>query len=155
MQIIADGYLRPRPAACPAAEKPIVWFTMHQVAEPSIAKAVRTSSGITRLTLRQTHEQGGGLWRFGIVPEALLGWRKLRVAAGITRDEARKAEAMVRGYELSILSWLGSLEPMPIDSCIVQAIHVRDSLDAWEGVPDARQWREDALTDAIRQELPR
>jgi len=130
--ILRDGFIRGA-TAVPTGDRPIIWFSLRQIWEPTATKGRMFAGERPDLTLAEMIDEGHGLWRFGVPKIDLLAWKPLQQKAAISRDMARVLvrEAQRAGTDPKF--WYGSLEPVAVDRCEIQCI-LRHG-DGWGGLP--------------------
>jgi hypothetical protein len=119
--ILEDGFLRPATAGVMPPEKPIVWFSKNQLWEATANKMFRATDGTLRFGTRETtREMGGGLFRFGLPTEELRRWTELQREALIPTRTKRSLVNAAKKDGSNPYDWLGTLEPVQIDRCIIE-----------------------------------
>lgn len=153
VDVIAAGELRP--SAPFIGMRGAVWFSTRQDVEPSIVKLRPAPGGPRLLSVLETHQQGAGLWRFGMPADQLLPWADLRAAVGITRHQARALEGWARKQGADVADWLGVVGVVSLDRLVVERLPHRYRLHGWKSVPDPQAYRDETLAEAIRLEFER
>jgi hypothetical protein len=113
--IVADGYIRPATSLVPPGERPVVWFSTNQFWEYTANKGwwdeIDGKSGT--LTMQQTAERCGGLFRFGVLHEdAPYDWRQIRQLSGMSTRMANGLHKVATAAGASPREWRGSFEPV-------------------------------------------
>ena len=70
--------------------------------------------------MKQTIEQGGGGWRFGLPTEKLICYRQLISVARIARERAKGLERSGKRTSADPNNWWGSIEPVKVSDCIIE-----------------------------------
>jgi len=107
-----DAQLKPTSAYIAEREKPILWFSMDQVWEPTACKATEELGVIKRLTKNETFQLGCGLVRFGVDPHILIPWPKIGHMARMSKriQKSLTREGIRQGANPCL--WMGTLEPV-------------------------------------------
>jgi len=71
-------------------------------------------------TLEEMAAGQGGLWRFGVPASTLLPWGRLRDAARIRPKVQQELISAASKCGADPYDWMGSIEPVPLERCIVQ-----------------------------------
>lgn len=124
--IVEDRVIRPASTGVKPPELPIVWFSLDQNFERTARKGLLTEAGQFRTaSIQETQELGGGLVRFGLDAEILIPWRggALRKASRMRYPTAKKLEAAGIQQGAQPFEWMGSLDPVPIDICVVEVLN--------------------------------
>jgi len=84
-QVLSDGLIKTADEQICRGEKPAVWFSSHQVWEPTATKGCQTESGRRDCTIQEMIDLGGGLARIGISPAypGLMNWYQFKRSSGI------------------------------------------------------------------------
>jgi len=72
------------------------------------------------LSVSETSERCGGLYRLGLDASELVAWRELPALALMPDRVAAALRRVAYKQGASPREWYGSLEPVPIEKCIVQ-----------------------------------
>jgi hypothetical protein len=113
--IFEDGYIRPATGGVPRGERPAVWFSTNQYWEYTANKGWSNKIDGTRvtLTMQQTAERCGGLFRFGVIPkDAPYDWRQMRLLSGMSTKVANALHKAGTAVGASPRQWRGSFEPV-------------------------------------------
>jgi len=84
--IVRDGHIKPAVAGVPKGERPTVWFTVRDTFEPTACKLLMAPDGRTRsLSVEETAEVGGGLFRIGVSASELKTWDQWVRESGVSQ----------------------------------------------------------------------
>jgi len=121
--IFESGELKPTGAFIEAHEKPILWFSTNQDWERTANKWIMAPDGkILPLTMEETRNMGGGLFRFGMPSLQLIQWPKLaRLANMRSKIQWALEEGGLRAGA-DFREWCGLLEPVSIDALTCQTM---------------------------------
>lgn len=113
--ILESGELKPTSAFIEPEEKPILWFSTNELWEQTANKMLGLPNGALRfLTMQETRDMGGGLFRFGMPTDQLIRWPRLARTANMKRKvQWTLEEAGLRGGA-DFREWCGLLEPVSI-----------------------------------------
>jgi hypothetical protein len=131
--ILRDGFLRGAIAAVPTGERPIVWFSMRQIWEPSATKEKMVAGEQSQMTMAEMIEEGHGLWRFGVPRTNLLAWKLLQRKAAMSHEWALALMRVAEKAGSNPRYWYGAVEPVAVNQCEVQYILARG--DGWARLP--------------------
>ncbi|WP_399696566.1 hypothetical protein [Xenophilus sp.] len=126
-QIVASGMLMPATAHIGATEEPVVWFSLDQYFELTARKAVVMNGIVRTASLEEMIDHGGGLFRFGAAPRALLCGEALARKARINRATWASLKRVGRSQGADPSLWFGHIGAMPIDGLAFERL---DSLDS-------------------------
>jgi hypothetical protein len=132
--IIESGLIIPATTGVKPPERPIVWFSLDQYFEMTARKGLANETGFLRTaTIQETRELAGGLVRFGVDAERLIPWKggELRKAAKMSYAIAKKLDAIGWKQGASPFEWLGSLEPVRVDECVIQIMDKKCKDGLW------------------------
>jgi hypothetical protein len=128
-----SGLLLPAHIGVLPPELPILWFSTHPRYEPSAIKPLGDGYGniIRMLTVKELHELGGGLVRFGISTADLKRGEELRKAAKMSATVWRKLEKSGKKMKANPSDWLGYVGSITLQQVSVEAM---DKNMAWHAV---------------------
>ena len=117
--IVEDGYLRQATAGVGPLEKPILWFSVNQVWEPTANKMIQYPDGSIEFGTRETtRTRGGGLVRFGYRRDRLHPWPKSAKKARIDARVVADLEASARSAGSDPGDWYGTTQPIPLSRIV-------------------------------------
>lgn len=119
-----SGLLLPADIGVFPPELPILWFSTHPRYEPSALKPLGDEYGniVRMLTLKELHELGGGLVRFGISTADLKRGEELRKAAKMSATVWRKLEKSGKKMKANPVDWLGHVGSMTLKQVTIEAM---------------------------------
>lgn len=113
--IFESGELRPSDSHIANGEKPILWFSTRPDFEPTATKMGLSVDGSYRgLSVKETEQEGGGLFRFGVSIDRVTSWPRIGSLAGIKTKIKKSLEDVGIRKGASPRQWYGSLDPIPI-----------------------------------------
>jgi hypothetical protein len=114
-QILETGAILPATTYVPEGERPIVWFSLNLVWEPTANKGWRNVDGtISALDQSQTAERCGGLVRIGVAPEtAPYDWHTLKQLSGMSSKTAQGLYRVAIQERARPGDWRGTFDPVP------------------------------------------
>ncbi len=133
-----DRVICPATAHVPEGEKPVVWLTYGDQWERTCNKAVMEGGRRRAMTMEETHEHGGGLWRIEVDPELeVYDMQDFRRLSGINRRMWKALVALAKRDGSDVSLWRVSFQPVTIDRW--RALECWNSAaDEWAPpVPDA------------------
>lgn len=119
-----SGLLLPADIGVLPPELPILWFSTHPRYEPSALKPLGDEYGnvIRMLTVKELHEMGGGLVRFGISTAKLKRGEELRKAAKMSATVWRKLEKSGRKMKANPSDWLGHVGSVHVQEVTIEVM---------------------------------
>lgn len=127
--ILESGAILPIPTnGAPTSELPVIWLSRHPIFEPTAAKGcVDSHTGLfRRLTMQETHEMAGGLYRLKVSPDIQtheMEW--FRTNSGINRKTFKALAVIAKRQGANPDHWRVSAEPIPLVAI--------DRVEAWTG----------------------
>ncbi len=117
IDIVKDGFINPATCNVAPHEIPVVWFSLHQVWEPTARKGLidKTTGKKVIATVRQMDTYCGGLYRFGVEINRLVRWCDLSRLAGIRTATAEKLARAGRKLGATPSDWFGTVEKIALD----------------------------------------
>lgn len=113
--IFESGELRPSDHYIKKGEKPILWFSTNPHFEPTALKGGLSADGSYRgLSVKETEQEGGGLFRFGVSLDRVTSWPRIGSLAGMKTKIKKSLEVVGIRQGASPRQWYGSLDPIPI-----------------------------------------
>ena len=132
--IFESGELKPTDAFIEAQERPILWFSKNQDWEQTANKMLAGPGGALRpLTMEETRELCGGLFRFGMPSHDLIQWPRLARSANMRSKIQRALEEEGLRAGADFREWCGILEPVSIAGLTCQTM--TDS--GWQALQEA------------------
>lgn len=119
-----SGLLLPADIGIRPPELPILWFSTHSKYEPSALKPLGDEYGnvVRMLTVKELHELGGGLVRFGIPTAVLKRGEELRKAAKMSGTVWRKLEKFGKKMKANPFDWLGHVGSMSLEHVSIETM---------------------------------
>jgi len=119
-KIIESGVIRRAVALIDVGEKPVVWFTLNPIWDPTVNKAAYGPEGeIVFLTKEETAQYGNGLFRFGVpLAVAPLTWSEIRQQSGMSPDIAKALEETANEKGSDPREWRGTFDDVPLSKCV-------------------------------------
>jgi len=98
-------------------ERPVVWFSRHPIMEPTARKGWLSSDGSYRsLTTQETHQLGGGLYRFRLSPEfPTISFHDYKKCSGISEEMYLQLSSQGRKDGANPNDWRVSFVPVNLD----------------------------------------
>jgi len=122
--IFESGELRPTDSYVEPGERPILWFSTHPHFEPTATKMVISADGSYRgLSVEETEQQGGGLFRFGVSLDRVTSWPRIGSLAGIRTKMKKSLEEAGLRKGASPRQWFGSLGPFSIHEMTFEGLN--------------------------------
>ena len=113
--IFESGELRPTDQHIEKGEKPILWFSSNPHFEPTATKAaLRYDGSLIGLSVEETEQLGGGLFRFGVSIDRVTSWPRIGSIAGMRTKIKKSLEDVGIRKGASPRQWFGSLEAISI-----------------------------------------
>lgn len=113
--IFESGELKPSSSYIEPGEKPILWFSHNQYWEETANKAIIEEGGkLRRLSMTETSDLGGGLFRFGMPFDRVVNWPKLATLAGMRSKIRKNLEIAGIKSGADFREWCGLLQPVSI-----------------------------------------
>lgn len=122
-KIIESGFLKCADGGISIHEKPVLWFTVNQLWEPTVngAKLVNGGRNIKSLTMLETWESEG-LYRFGVPSNQLIPWVDLVKVANIPSKVRKVLEISARKMGSNPYQWCGYMQPMEIHETVIETM---------------------------------
>jgi hypothetical protein len=113
--IFESGELKPTTSFIESRERPILWFSKNQGWELTANKMMMLPNGEPRhLTMEETFEYGGGLFRFGKPSNQLIQWPRLARIANMRTKIQKAVEVAGLRAGADFRDWCGLLEAVSI-----------------------------------------
>lgn len=127
--ILASGVLWGATEMLYPHERPVVWFSLHQHYELTARKARLDACGrLVTMSVAETRQHCGGLFRFGVDPRRLIAGESLRRRARIPPSLWRGLHTEGKDQGADPAHWLGHVGDIPTADL---AVFVMDDAGAW------------------------
>ncbi len=136
-EIIKSGFLKCADAGITKNEKPVLWFSINQLWEPTVNGAELVDGGktIKFLTMFETWESQG-CFRFGIPSNHLIPWIELKKIANIPSKIKQGLEISALEIGSNPYQWYGCMQPMDITGMVIE---VMKDFGKWQSTGDLGQ----------------
>lgn len=151
--IVRSGRILPTAVNVPAHEHPAVWFSVRQSYEPTATKMMWLGGRLRELTVGETFRAGAGLYRFGRPAETLVPYHAIREALNIRRVTWKALIAFARRQGSDPGQWFASLEPVPLELCVVERLDACPPHGRWQPLADPKGWAAEQLNHELRAAL--
>jgi len=128
VKIMQEGFLR----VTNEMQNPALWFSKHQVFDPSALKMYKTDVGMRRYKSVQEQAENIGCMRFiyDNSDKNLTNWKDYSILSGLSRHDRRRMEKSYTNEGTKPSDWFCSLEDMDINKMVALEVWIDNWVDA-------------------------